>query len=206
MLTVTPDPFPHVIADGLWPDQWLEDVLAEFPPPDAPWRRYDGEHEQGKAEGSNPVLWGRRTDELIKFLCSDQWCTTLGMAFGIEGLVGDWIGGGYHQIAQGGRLDIHVDFNRHPKTGMHRRLNCLIYLNHDWREWWGGALELHGPDHVVTVEPLFNRTAIFATSESSWHGHPQPWQGPTPRRSIAVYYFSPDPATSAEPHSTVWKG
>ena len=52
---------------------------------------------------------------------------------GIEGLIPDpyFVGGGLHQIESGGKLDIHVDFNRLEKTNLDRRLNLLIYLNKD---------------------------------------------------------------------------
>ena len=141
------DPFPHAIIDGHFPNWLLDKVLDEFPPPDAPWRRYGGENEQGKAEGSNPAMWGEYTCDVLSYLVSDPgWLAALCDAFHIEKLVGDTIGGGYHQIETGGRLGVHVDFNRHPSTGSHRRLNCLVYLNHDWQESYGGALELHGED------------------------------------------------------------
>lgn len=45
---------------------------------------------------------------------------------------------------------------------------------------------------VVTVEPVFNRAVIFATSDTSFHGHPEPMKLPEGvyRRSIAMYYYA----------------
>jgi len=61
---------------------------------------------------------------------------------GIDALVPDphFEGGGLHQIEPGGHLKVHADFNRHPRTGLARRLNALIYLNRDWKPEYGGAL------------------------------------------------------------------
>ncbi len=63
---------------------------------------------------------------------------------GIEGLIPDpYFGGaGPHQILPGGFLKVHADFNWHPMLKLDRRLNLLVYLNRDWREEYGGHLEL----------------------------------------------------------------
>ena len=41
-------------------------------------------------------------------------------------------GGGLHELKDGGFLNIHCDFNKHPKMNLDRRINALIYLNHNW--------------------------------------------------------------------------
>ena len=199
-LAVQTAPFPHLIVDGWWDDALLRDVLAEFPPADAPgWRRYSNGQER-KLEGP-PGLWGASTRVLfdrIKGRTGD-----LEAAFGIGGLRMETVGGGYHAIEPGGYLQVHHDFNRSPRTAAHRRLNVLIYLNEDWQDP-GGHLQLwdaRGP--AVDVVPEFNRTLVFQTSDRSWHGHPVPaarW-----RRSVAAYMFTVDPPPDyTGDHSTVW--
>ena len=37
-------------------------------------------------------------------------------------------GGGYHEIKRGGVLEVHADFNKHPKLNLDRRLNLLLYF------------------------------------------------------------------------------
>ena len=51
-------------------------------------------------------------------------------------------GGGLHQIKAGGMLKIHTDFNKHPTLDLDRRINVLIYLNKNWKQEYGGDLEL----------------------------------------------------------------
>jgi Rps23 Pro-64 3,4-dihydroxylase Tpa1-like proline 4-hydroxylase len=107
----------------------------------------------------------------------------------------DLTGGGLHSSNRGGYLNVHTDFNFHPKTGLHRRLNLIVYVNQQWNEDWGGALELW--DQTVTrcearYYPKFNRAILFETSEISFHGHPMPMNPPdnVTRKSIALYYYS----------------
>src|SRR5438034_178076 len=83
----------------------------------------------------------------------------------------------YVHAEPGGFLKVHVDFNVHPKLKLDRRLNMLIYLNKEWREEWGGDLELWDADRTMCrkkIAPLFNRTVVFSTGDSSFHGHPHP--------------------------------
>ncbi|MFC3550676.1 2OG-Fe(II) oxygenase [Lysobacter cavernae] len=106
-----------------------------------------------------------------------------------------------------------MDFNYHPSERWHRRLNLIVYLNHDWRADWGGNLELFVDPYAdrrpaVSVPPAFNRCVIFETTEHSWHAF-DPIQLPEDqrersRKSIALYFYSDDrPAEqSAGRHTT----
>lgn len=43
----TAEPFPHVVVDGLFPDEVLDRALAEFPHPDGmEWRRFESSTEK----------------------------------------------------------------------------------------------------------------------------------------------------------------
>jgi Rps23 Pro-64 3,4-dihydroxylase Tpa1-like proline 4-hydroxylase len=90
-------------------------------------------------------------------------------------------------------------------------VNLLIYLNKDWDERWGGALELwdrSGRQCVRSVQPVFNRAVLFDTSNFSYHGHPHPLACPPERsrKSVALYYYSLECPTDAdrEAHGTVF--
>lgn len=45
---------------------------------------------------------------------------------------------------------------------------------------------------VKKVLPVFNRCVIFSTTDTSYHGHPDPLMCPEDitRKSIALYYYS----------------
>ena len=92
-------------------------------------------------------------------------------------------GGGVHLVKPGGLLRVHADFNKHPSFQLRRRLNLLLYFNVDWREEYGGHLELWNRDVSQCVQrilPIANRCVIFNTSSDSYHGHPR--RAELPRR------------------------
>ena len=123
----------------------------------------------------------------------------------------DLFGAGLHQSVKGAFLDVHVDFNYHPRTKHHRRLNVLIYMNKEWKREYNGYLELWDKANqrqLQVIEPSFNRCVIFETNERSFHGHPAPLATPpeVSRKSISVYYYTRERpfAESALEHNTVF--
>jgi 2OG-Fe(II) oxygenase superfamily len=207
-------PFPHIVLDRLFPDEALDEILAVFPPPgDARWQRFENPLEKklgnlGELLEIDPVV-----TRFLEAMNAPPMLTFLEKLTGISGLVADpeFGGGGLHQIVRGGFLKVHADFNWHPRLKLDRRLNMLIYLNREWREEYGGHLELWGRDLAgaqKSILPTFNRTVIFATTDFSYHGHPRPLACPEPmtRKSVSLYYYShgrPEEEKSP-PHDTLF--
>lgn len=192
------EPFPHSVIDWWFTPDLLRRVADEFPDVTRPgWKHYHN-RDEGKYEGG-PVMWGQAAFEYFDEL--ESRIPALQDLFGIPDLSMETVGGGYHLIPPGGRLAMHADFNRSPRTNLFRRLNVLTYLNDGWDDE-GGNLLL-GEDRSVSVVPEMGRTVIFATSAMSWHGHPVPasrW-----RKSVAAYFFSPEPPPGyTADTSTVW--
>ena len=190
-------PFPHAVIDDFVSADALDEVLAEFPAPhQADWHAFNSPLERKLATKDDSAM-GEATRHLLAEFNSATFIDFLERLTGIEGLVPDphFIGGGLHQIERGGHLKIHADFNCHPRTGLERRLNTLLYLNRGWTEEYGGALELWSRDMrrcEAKILPLFNRCIVFSTTETSFHGHPEPLNCPAEvtRKSIALYYYS----------------
>jgi len=105
-------------------------------------------------------------------------------------------GAGLHCHPRYGKLNIHLDYEKHPYSGKERRLNVIYFLSKNWNPEWKGSNELW--DAKVTqcvqkTEVVFNRAIIFKTNDISWHGLPEPIQCPDKicRMSLAYYYVSP---------------
>lgn len=208
------DPFAHIVLDDLFDAADLDIVLRDFPSPaDMQWMRFDNplEKKLGYFHERSGITEAVR--DFLNAMNSFEMLLWLEALTGIEGLIPDpyFGGGGLHQIEPGGFLKVHADFNVHPKLKLDRRLNMLVYLNKDWREEYGGHLELwdrQGKRPVKKILPLFNRTVIFSTTDTSFHGHPHPLTCPPgmTRKSVSLYYYTagrPQDERSS-PHDTIF--
>lgn len=196
-------PFPHLVVDGFWSDTDLELCAAEFPEPsDRRWKTYPDPKEYGKRALDDPNQWGRGVGQFMAHCSSPAMLDALEQLTDIAPLSADAVGGGMHMTGTDGRLDMHVDFNVHPDGQKIRRLNVLTFMARDWDPEWGGVLYL-GENKEVEVVPAWNRMVIFACSDVSWHGHPDPIIGDHWRKSLACYYYTPkDRDVSAR--TTTW--
>lgn len=117
-------------------------------------------------------------------------------------------GGGWHIHGNGGNLNPHLDYSIHPKMGLQRKVNIIVYLSKSLLPEHGGHLGLWEQDKttqqpgklIKEVEPRFNRAIIFDTTQNSWHGLSNPLNVPDNvfRKSLAIYYLC-QPAVNAEP-------
>ncbi|MBY0502427.1 MAG: 2OG-Fe(II) oxygenase [Bryobacteraceae bacterium] len=210
-------PFRHVIIDNFLSEEFCAALLREFPAFDQKQALNEMGLPGAKAVVEKLPQIGpayRQFDTLIQ---SPEFLAKIEAITGIPRLLYDphYFGGGTHENRHGQDLDIHVDFNYHPKTHTHRRLNLIIFLNPRWEAAWGGCLELRRDpwgapedDEVVSVVPLLNRCVIFETTETSWHGfrRVQVPDETLSRRSLAIYYYTAErPAAETAPaHSTVY--
>lgn len=207
-------PFPHIVLDDFFDPEVVDGVLAEFPSPDAiRWQRFDNANEI-KLASATDASFGPLTRLFLYHLNSITFLEFLSRVTGIDNLIPDprFEGGGLHQIVRGGKLGVHADFNKHAVYGLDRRLNLLLYLNKNWREEYGGHLQLWNRDMTrceAKVLPIFNRVMLFSTTDFTYHGHPDPLDCPEgmTRKSLALYYFTkgrPVDEVSGE-HSTIFR-
>ncbi len=208
------DPFPHVVIDGLFDDAALEAVLRDFPDPKSMrWMEFDSPQEKKLGYSYERSNVSKIVRDFLNDMNSFEMLLWLEALTGIDGLIPDpyFGGGGLHQIEPGGFLKIHADFNVHPKLKLDRRLNMLVYLNKNWKEEYGGHLELWDRDRKTCrkrIPPVFNRTVIFSTTDTSFHGHPHPLTSPAgvTRKSVSLYYYTAGrPAEERSvPHDTLF--
>ena len=214
-------PFPHTVIDNFMNEQFLNRAVNQLEYVDWGYDE-DGDdidsHQVKKLYSPHKVGMENTMPEhvtnLLNFLNSKEVLNYLEELTGIPDLIADpgLYGGGVHRILSGGKLSVHADYNFHPVTKLHRRVNLLLYLNKDWKEEWGGDLQLWNKDMSMCVKkilPIFNRAVIFNITSDAYHGHPGPLKSPEgiDRLSFALYYFTKERPIEelTDPHMAVWK-
>lgn len=210
-------PFRYVSFDGVLLENAAEKVLSEYPTiKDGTWDNttYIDQRNKFQKRQFDP---NSSIQKVFDELNSREFLNWLNEVTEIEEeLIPDHglFGGGLHQSINGAFLNVHVDYNIHPETKYHRRLNTLVYMNKDWKDEYEGHLELwdftEGKELLLDkISPKFNRCVIFETNEISFHGHPKPLNTPehVNRKSLATYYYTKSRPTSeiAEEHNTIYK-
>lgn len=211
-------PFRHVAIDNFLEPDSCDALLRDFPVFDEKRATNElgllGRKAVVEQVADISPFYGR----LYKYINSEPFLDAMSRLTGIPELIADktLFGGGTHNSLSGQGLDVHVDFNIDERTMLHRRINLLIYLNKEWEEAWGGAIELHSDPHnhavdeVTSFLPLFNRAVIFETNEYSWHGFkrmtlPQDKQHLS-RKSFSIYLYTKDRPVEevVAPHTTFY--
>jgi Rps23 Pro-64 3,4-dihydroxylase Tpa1-like proline 4-hydroxylase len=203
-------PYRHIVMDNFLETDFAQTLHDNFPSIEKLNKHYKGLNEQ-KSEGSNfqdfhPIFTQVR--ELVMSKAFNDW---LAEVTGVAGIfvTDDKLGTGLHQGGDGSFLDIHIDFNIHSELDVHRRLNMLIYLNEDWKDEYGGFLEMW--DAKMTkcekkVAPKLNRCVVFETNEISYHGYSKvTLPAGLTRKSFYTYFYTPTREGASGYHDTFFK-
>ncbi len=209
------EPFRYSIIENFFHEDKAEEVFSHYPSiSDGVWDGTTYIDQRNKFQKTNfddnPIM-----AEVFEELNSSEFRNFLQFLTDIPDLLQDdeLVGGGLHQSTRGAFLNVHVDYNIHPYTKLHRRLNALVYMNKDWKPEYEGFLELWelsgGKKKLLEqIAPDFNRCVIFETNEVSFHGHPKPLNTPDgiSRKSLATYYYTETRPKSeiAPEHNTLY--
>ena len=206
-------PFPHLVLDNVFDPLLLHKILNRWPimkPSD------DYEGQKLKAHTNDENKMQRFVSDFIKITFqSQELINFLEAITGIKGLVLDCHDPSLHETFPGGYLRPHVDYTIHPVTGLQHRVNAILFLNENWKPEYNGNLELYEShpylggiltSKSVSIEPIFNRLAIFNIGIDAWHGHPEILKCPIgmSRKSIAVNYFSIPEKNAIKKHTTFY--
>ena len=193
------EPFDHIIIPNFLNEEYAEALYSAFPEDveSGTWHKYNNplEKKYTKDDIKNiPVC----LKEFFYLLSTREIIDTFSQLSDIKDLEHDPYlhGAGLHAHPRGGKLHMHLDYEKHPFTSKERRLNVILYMSKDWKEEWNGETQLWDKtmQNCVVKSPVkFNTAIIFKTNETSWHGLPETITCPEGvlRKSIAYYYVSP---------------
>lgn len=203
-------PFNHVVIDNFFMPEIAEKLSNEFPDFNAPFVNDHNNPLEIKKTLNHWDKFPSTTYRTFSFFGRYEFIQNMQILSNIRDIWFDFglNGGGWHMHGAGGNNNIHLDYNIHPKMGLQRKLNIIVYLTQDWNTKWGGGLELWSHDEktiqpkkrIKTVDNLFNRAIIFDTTQNSWHGLPTTIKCPEGviRKSIAAYFLQPAPAVTEQ--------
>lgn len=121
----------------------------------------------------------------------------------------DLYAGGISAMQKGAYLRPHLDNSHDKNRDRYRVLNLLYYVTPEWREEYGGCLQLwdRGPEHEPrTIPSHFNSLAIMLTNKGSWHSVNEVRHDGR-RCCVSNYYFSRNSPDEAEYfHATSFRG
>jgi hypothetical protein len=209
-------PFKHCMIDNFFDEDVALKLSEEFPDynDDKIWAIYNNSIEN-KRLTPNWGLFPSTTYSVFTLMNTPEFVQKIRLITGIPNLVADYgmHGGGWHVSKNGGKLNMHKDHSIHPKLGMERRINLIVYMTPDWNEQSHGGLELWSHDAeknlpkecVTKIQNLFNRAVIFDTADNSWHGLPREIECPEGvyRKSLNIYYIA-EARAEAEPHDRAY--
>ena len=192
-------PFENVVIDNFLEESYAEKLYQLFPNNNYDnWYKYENPIEVKYAFDNIEEL-PEELKNYFYYLSSDNMKQKIAEITNIPDLEYDEYlhGAGLHSHPRYGRLNIHLDYEKHPYSGKERRINIIYFLTKDWNPIWNGANELWGncksENCIKKTHVKFNRAIIFKTNDNSWHGLPEKIMCPENifRKSLAYYYVSP---------------
>ena len=194
-------PFPHAVIDDFLDPEFCRRLTAEFPSAGA--RSPSAGYAPDRTCREDVRELGEAFRALDDALRSPECLEFAGRLSGIPNLLCDpsYAGAGARLDRDRMSLEAHLDFALHPRDGLYRRVNFLLYLNPEWRKEWGGSLRLRnrpwmtrGKGDMKVILPLLNRCVVFVNDDRSWHGVGRvnlPADRPElSRRSFAFHFYS----------------
>jgi Rps23 Pro-64 3,4-dihydroxylase Tpa1-like proline 4-hydroxylase len=200
------DPFEHIIIPNFLNEEYAEQIFNTFPTDihSGKWYEYYNPLEIKYANDDIKNM-PRGIKKLFYLLSTKEITEKFAELSSINDLEHDTFlhGAGIHIHPRNGKLNMHLDYEKHPYLNKERRLNMILYMSKDWKEEWNGDTQLWDNKMekcVVKSHVKFNTAIIFRTNEISWHGLPDLIKCPEDvlRKSIAYYYISPLVTDSTE--------
>jgi len=199
----------HLWLDDLLPNEIAENIAKVFPEPNQMVLKKsirENKYIAAQMDLYNPLL-----EEIIYAFQDRRVVEVIGEICNVKHPIPDEFlyAGGISLMGKKQFLNPHLDNSHDKDRNLWRVLNLLYYVTPNWKEEYGGNLELwpNGLDHKpITIHSKFNRLAIMETHNNSLHSvSPVVFEGY--RRCVSNYYFSDAPLLVSDSfHVTSFRG
>ena len=191
----TVDGIGNFYIDAVLPEDLALEISRVFPKKEAmnlkkSLREY--KHVAAQMDQYHPLL-----EKVIYAFQDDRIVQLIGEICGTDQLEPDanLYAGGLSLMAKDNFLNPHLDNSHDKDRNKWRVFNLLYYVTPDWPDDGGGHLEVwpNGLENdPVTIHSRFNRLAVMATHQKSWHSvSPVVIDGE--RCCVSNYYFAETP-------------
>jgi hypothetical protein len=202
-------PFPHIAIDNFLKPGCAEKLYADAADPDPKYKIKDPVFSKNRFQYPHYKVFSENYKELSEDVQSERFAKIISYITDADIFFDpDFHGGGLHIGTKNAHLDMHADFNYHPKhQNWYRYLNLLLYLNKDWKPEYGGSLKLEDArtGEKTEVEPLLNRLAIMHCREYTLHGYDTThFPEGKYRTSVAIYGYTLHDKPIEKPRTTIW--
>lgn len=195
--------------DDLLPENIAMQIHDVFPQPEAMVLKKSLREDKYVAAQMN--LYNPLLEEIIYAFQDERIVKAIGEICGIEKPIPDehLYAGGISLMGKRQFLNPHLDNSHDKDRNLWRVLNLLYYVTPDWKEEYGGNLELwpNGlKNKQITIHSKFNRLAVMETHNDSLHSV-SPIVHDGFRRCVSNYYFSDAPLKASDSfHVTSFRG
>lgn len=201
-------PVRHFVLDDLLPEEIASRIHEAFPAPDGLQQKSSLRERKRvgvQVQEYDPII----ADALYAFQ-QPSVVAIVGQITGLEEMIADpsLYAGGISVMGQDDFLNPHIDNSHDGDQKLYRVANLLYYTSRDWREAYGGHLELwdEAVRNPTRVSCRFNRLVVMETNRTSWHSVCRV-DANAARQCVSNYYFSPKPADGvAYRHVTTFTG
>ena len=185
----------YFYIDDLLPESLANEISNTFPEKEDMVLKKslrEFKHVAAQMDQYNPLL-----EKVIYAFQDERVVSIIGKICQIDQLEPDEFlyAGGLSLMAEDNFLNPHLDNSHDKDRDKWRVLNLLYYVTPDWKENYGGHLEIwpNGiKEEQTTLYSNFNRLVVMATHQSSWHSV-SPVLVDGERCCVSNYYFSNNP-------------
>lgn len=203
------DAIGYLFIDDLLPEEIVLKLYKVFPKKEEMVLKKS--IKEDKFVGVQMNLYNSILEEIVYAFHDARVVNLIGDICGIEAAIPDEFlyAGGLSMMGDKQFLNPHLDNSHDKDRERWRVLNLLYYITPNWKEEYGGNLELW-PDGLqkkqITIHSKFNRLAIMVTHNKSLHSvSPIIYDGF--RCCISNYYFSKQPVHATDKfHVTSFRG
>ena len=191
-------PYPMIVIDNFLPENHAQKMYEEcISVPNQYWRDFTRRGSFMKECNNLDVC--PAAFEFVNHMHSALGMNWLTKVTGITDLIPDpyLTGAGYSKTYKGHCLKIHTDFNWNDNLKLHRMLSLIVYLDPEWKEEWGGALQFKDFNNekvIQEVPTIFNRLILWRYHKRGFHGYPDPLNCPEDRsrNTFRLFFYVSD--------------